>query len=78
MKQEEIIAKIKDKLEEINPMLALDGGQVTYLDYQDNVLFIKMGGHCMECMGQERTIAALLAHIQEDIPEVKNIINVPL
>lgn len=78
MTEQEIITKIKEKLEELNPMLALDGGGVTYVDYQDNILFVRMGGHCLECMGQDRTMAALLAHIQEEIPEVKNIINVPV
>ena len=78
MKQEEIIKKIKDRLSEINPLLALDGGGVEYIDFQDGILFVRMGGHCIECMGQEQTMAGLLANIQEDIPDVKKIINVPL
>lgn len=73
-----VIIQIKEKLDEINPMLQLDGGGVEYIDYQDNILFVRMGGHCVECMGQEETMNALLRHIQEDIPEVKKIINVPV
>ena len=78
MKQEEIIKKLKEKLDELNPMLQLDGGGVEYIDYQDNILFVRMGGHCIECMGQDETMNALLNHIQEEIPEVKKIINVPI
>lgn len=78
MKQEEIIKKIKEKLEELNPLLALDGGGVEYIDFQDGILFVKMGGHCIECMGQEATMDGLLRNINEDIPEVKKIINVPV
>ena len=78
MKQEEVIKKLKEKLEELNPMLMLDGGGVEYIDYQDNILFVRMGGHCIECMGLDATMEGLLAHIQEEVPEVKKIINVPV
>ena len=78
MEQEELIVRIKEKLEELNPMLAIDGGGVEYIDFQDGILFVRMGGHCIECMGQEATIAGLLRTVQEDVPEVKKIINVPL
>ena len=78
MTQEETIEKIKSILEELNPMLQLDGGGVEYIDYQDKVLFVRMGGHCIECMGQDQTMEGLLRHVQEEVPEVKQIINVPL
>lgn len=78
MNQEDIIKKIKEKLQDLNPLLALDGGGVEYIDFQDNILFVKMSGHCIECMGQETTMEGLLRNIQEDIPEVKKIINVPV
>lgn len=78
MNQEELITKIKNKLEELNPMLALDGGVVEYIDFQDDILFVRMGGHCIECMGQEETMAKLLKVVQEEVPEVKKIINVPV
>lgn len=78
MNQEEIIKKIKNKIQELNPLLALDGGGVEYIDFQDDILFVRMGGHCIECMGQEATMEGLLRNIQEDVPEVKKIINVPV
>lgn len=78
MNQEEIIKKIKNKIQELNPLLALDGGGVEYIDFQDDILFVRMGGHCLECMGQEATMEGLLRNIQEDVPEVKKIINVPV
>ena len=78
MNQEEIVTRIKDKLTELNPLLALDGGGVEYIDFQDGILFVRMGGHCIECMGQEATMAGLLRNVQEDVPEVKKIINVPV
>lgn len=78
MIENEIVKKIRIKLEELNPILALDGGGVEFIDYQDNILFVKLGGHCIECMGQEATMEGLLNHIQEEVPEVKKIINVPL
>ena len=52
MNQEELIKKIKDKIDELKLILALDGGGVEYIDYQDGILFGKMNSHCMECMGQ--------------------------
>lgn len=78
MNQEETVQKIKDKLQELNPLLALDGGGVEYIDFQDGILFVRMGGHCIECIGQEATMEGLLRNVQEDVPEVKKIINVPV
>lgn len=78
MKESEVVKKLKEKLAELNPILQLDGGGVEFIDYQDGILFVKLGGHCIECMGQEATMAGLLNHVQEEVPEVKKIINVPL
>ena len=78
MKENEVVEKLRNKLEELNPILQLDGGGVEFIDYQDGILFVKLGGHCIECMGQEATMAGLLNHVQEEVPEVKKIINVPL
>ena len=78
MNHEELIKKIKDKIDELKLILALDGGGVEYIDDQDGILFVKMNSHCMECMGQEKTMEGMLRNIQEDIPEVKKIINVPV
>lgn len=78
MKESEVVKKLKEKLAELDPILQLDGGGVEFIDYQDGILFVKLGGHCIECMGQEATMAGLLNHVQEEVPEVKKIINVPL
>ena len=78
MTLEEKIKKTKEVLEELNPMLKLDGGFVEFVDYQDDIVFIKLEGHCIECMGQEATLASIQKYITEEVPEVKKVINIPV
>lgn len=71
--------KIKDMIEQIRPYLNMDGGDIEYLKYEDNIVYIKLLGTCTDCLMQDNTInEGLLSMFQEEIPEIKRIINVPL
>jgi len=71
--------KIKEIIEQIRPYLNMDGGDIEYLKYEDNIVYIKLLGACTDCLMQDNTInEGLLSMFQEEIPEIKGIINVPL
>lgn len=71
--------KIKEIIEQIRPYLNMDGGDIEYIKYEDNYVYIKLSGACTDCLMQDNTINdGLLSMFQDEIPEIKGIINVPL
>ena len=79
MKDNNTIKKIKEMIEQIRPYLNMDGGDIEYIKYEDNYVYIKLYGACTNCLMQDNTINdGLLTMFQEEIPEIKGIINIPL
>lgn len=73
------VDKIKEMIEQIRPYLNMDGGDIEYIKYEDNYVYIKLYGACTNCLMQDNTINdGLLTMFQEEIPEIKGIINIPL
>ena len=71
--------KIIAIIDEIRPYLNMDGGDISFVKYEDGCLYVKMLGACAHCMAQDNTLNdGLLFMIQEEIPEVKEIVNVLL
>ena len=69
--------KIKELIEKIRPYLNMDGGDIEFVKYEDNYLYIKLIGACADCIYQDDTINnQLLSFFQSEIPELKGIINV--
>ncbi len=44
----------------INPQLVEHGGRADPLDYQDGVLWIRMGGACRGCLSQDATVGQVI------------------
>ena len=71
--------KIKMLIEEIRPYLNMDGGDIEFIKYEDKYVYVKLKGHCVECMGQDFTLKnSILGMLQNEIPEIEGIINVQL
>ena len=71
--------KIKAMIENIRPYLNMDGGDIEYIKYEENYVYIKLSGACSNCLLQDNTINdGLLTMFQEELPEIKGIINIPL
>lgn len=79
MKNEEIINKIKNLIDEIRPFLNMDGGDIEFIKYEDNYLYIKLTGACQNCMYQDNTLnEGVLTYFKAQIPNLEGIINVNL
>lgn len=53
----EIVKKIKRVLaSEIRPVVALDGGDIIFADYQNTKLYVKMVGACAGCPSSQATL----------------------
>ena len=71
--------KIKEMIEQIRPYLNMDGGDIDFVKYEDNYVYVKLYGACTDCLMQDNTINdGLLNMFQEKYPEIKGIINIPL
>ncbi len=79
MNSNNIENKIKNMIEELRPYLNMDGGDLEFVKYEDNYLYIKLTGACQACMFQDNTINDnILVYFKEQLPELEGIINVNL
>lgn len=68
--------KIKDIIDEIKPFLMADGGNIEFIKYEDNIVYVKMYGACAECSMLDLTLKdGIEAMLIEEIPEIKGVIN---
>ena len=65
--------KIKDALAQIRPYLQRDGGDIEFVELtQDNVVKVRLQGHCAGCPGAQMTIKGVVERlIKESYPEIK-------
>lgn len=71
--------KIKGIIEDIRPYINMDGGDIEFIKYEDKYVYVKLKGHCVECMDQDFTLKNyLLSILQNEVEEIEGIINVSL
>ncbi|MBQ3021436.1 MAG: NifU family protein [Bacilli bacterium] len=76
---EEKITIIKEILDDIRPYLNLEGGDIEFIKYEDNYLYVKLFGACSNCGYQDYTLNDnLLMLIKERIPDIEGVINVEI
>ena len=74
MTEEEKIIEIIDKL---RPFLVSDGGDIEFIKYEDNVVYIKLLGACAGCELIDLTLKdGVEGAIKAEVPGVKEVINV--
>ena len=67
--------KIKDALDQIRPFLQRDGGDIEFVEYtDDNIVKVRLQGHCVGCPGAQMTIKGVVEKIlKESYPEVAGV-----
>lgn len=69
--------KIIEIIEKIRPFLINDGGNIEFVKYEDGIVYIKLLGACANCGLIDVTLKdGIEAAIVNEIPEVKQVINV--
>ena len=65
--------KIRESLDQIRPILQRDGGDLEFVELtEDNVVKVRLQGHCAGCPGATMTLKAVIEKIlKENFPEVK-------
>lgn len=71
--------KIIDIIDKLRPFLINDGGNIEFIKYEDDIVYIRMSGACSNCSMLDFTLKeGIEAAIKEEVPNVKEVINVGL
>ncbi len=74
MKEENIELKIKMLIDKIRPFLISDGGNLEFVKYEDNIVYIRLLGACSNCSMMDITLKDGVEElIINEIPEVKEV-----
>mgnify|MGYP004651581131 FL=1 len=67
--------KIQEALEQIRPFLQRDGGDVEFVELtEDNIVKVKLQGHCAGCPGAQMTLKDVIERIlKESYPEIQGV-----
>ncbi len=69
--------KIIDILDKLRPFLINDGGNIEFVKYEDNIVYIRMMGACANCHMLDLTLRdGIESAIISEIPEVEGVVNI--
>lgn len=75
MKEKE--QKIIEIIDKLRPFLINDGGNIEFIKFEDNIVYIKLLGACINCQMLDITLKeGIEAAIISEVPEVKEVINI--
>ena len=79
MKKNKDVDKINEILDTIKPYLINDGGDLEFVKYEDDYVYIKLLGVCHNCEYASDTVNNLIYQsLKNEIPNLKGVISVPL
>ena len=74
MKKNEIETHILSIIDRIRPFIVSDGGNIEYVKYEDNIVYIDLTGACKDCSMIDITLKDGIEEIIiNEIPEVKEV-----
>lgn len=77
MTTEELTTKVKNALEEIRPYLLTDGGDISLVGIENNVVKVKLEGACTSCSVNQMTLTnGVEATIKRHAPQIEKVIEV--
>ena len=69
--------RIIEIIDHLRPFLINDGGNIEFVKYEDDIVYIKMMGACANCHMLDLTLKeGIEATIKEEVPSVKEVINI--
>ena len=69
--------KIIEIINKLRPYLLGDGGDIEFVKYENNIVYIKMLGACAGCALIDYTLKdGIETAIKEEVPDVKEVINI--
>lgn len=72
-----VVDQIKEIIDTIRPFLINDGGDIEFVKYENNIVYIKLSGLCATCGFQDFTLANTIEYaIKDEISEVEKVVNI--
>ena len=69
--------KIIALIDKIRPFLVSDGGNLEYIKYENNIVYVRLLGACSECSMLDVTLKDGIEQlIINEIPEIKSVENI--
>ena len=73
------IELIKEVINDIKPFLNSDGGDIEFIKYEDDYVYVKLFGTCSHCGYQDYTLNDNVYElIKEKVPTCKGVLNVEI
>ncbi|HSQ45498.1 MAG TPA: NifU family protein [Lutibacter sp.] len=77
MEAEELKIIVENALQEIRPYLQADGGNITLVEIQDNIVSVQLEGNCLGCSVNQMTLKnGVEATIKRHAPQILQVIEV--
>ncbi len=77
MSQKELLNNIEKALNEIRPYLLTDGGDISFVSLENDVVNVKFHGACIGCNVNQMTLRnGVEATIQKYAPQIKKVVEV--
>ena len=77
MEAEELKIIVENALQEIRPYLQADGGNITLVDIQNNIVSVQLEGNCLGCSVNQMTLKnGVEATIKRHAPQILQVIEV--
>ena len=77
MNNEDVKLRIIAIIDKLRPFLISDGGNLEFVKYEDNILYVRLMGACRDCPMMDVTLKdGIEEMIINEIPEVKEVKNV--
>lgn len=68
---------IIDIIEKLRPFLNGDGGDIEFVKYENNIVYVKLTGACAHCHMMDVTLKdGIEAAIKFEVPEVLEVVNI--
>ena len=75
--EDKIETRINQLIDKIRPYLINDGGDIEFIKYEDNIVYVKLTGACEGCPMMDITLKDGIEQlITNEIPEIKEVKNV--
>ncbi len=68
--------KVIEVIDQIRPFLNNDGGDIEFVKCENNIVYLRLGGSCVDCDMFDLTFREVVeTAIKDAVPEVKEVVN---
>jgi len=77
MELQELTATVEKALEEIRPFLISDGGNISLVSIEDNIVTVKLEGACVGCSINQMTLRnGVEASVKKHAPQIEKVVDI--